>query len=110
MRGGGDKDKQNLGSSTTQESCNKEQEDQNRKGNTEGVPDHAKKTENSGVKDLNNSGKQKTAENNYMEKWKYRNNYYWFIDYDDGLYERDIFYDYYFYDESSEYCNCCAII
>ena len=60
---------------------------------------------------------QISAENSFMKKHNYGSDYYyyWIIDRCDGLYERDYFYNYYFYtggnrDENSKHCNHCKII
>ena len=110
---GGDKDKQNSGHGATQEICNKEKAVPNQK--EENVPEREKETKNSEIKDSTVPREQMAIESNYMHRFTHYRSDYWFIDRCDGLYERDYFDNYYFFDEgdideSLECCNCCEII
>ena len=110
---GGDKDKQNSGHGATQEICNKEKAVPNQK--EENVPEREKETKNPEIKDSTVPREQMAIESNYMHRFTHYRSDYWFIDRCDGLYERDYFDNYYFFDEgdideSLECCNCCEIL
>lgn len=112
---GGDKDKQNPKDGTTQEYCNEEKEDQDRKEDAKNLPNREKETKNSNVKHFTEAKEQIAEENSYARKYNHANDYYWLVDRYDGIYERDFLYNWYFSDErdvdgSFECCNCCEII